>query len=44
MRGGIDKYAEMLREWWLTYSIYVMIPVSVIAFAVALYFMLHDVL
>ena len=44
MRDAIDKYAEMLREWWLTYSIYVLIPGSIIAFLLAIYFMFRDVM
>ncbi len=44
MRERIDGIREKLQDFWLAYSIYIMLPVSVTAFAIALYFMLHDVM
>ena len=44
MRERIDRYVEMLREHWLTYSMFIIFPVALIAFFAALYLMLHDVM
>lgn len=44
MREWISRTVETGQELWSRYSIYVMIPLSVSAFAVALYLMLHDVM
>jgi hypothetical protein len=44
MRERIDTVWGILQDFWSTYSIYIMIPVSVAAFVIALYFMLHDVM
>jgi hypothetical protein len=40
----MERLKETLRDFWLTWSIYIMIPVSLIGFAVALYYMFYDVL
>ncbi len=44
MGSRIDRIKEMLREHWLTYSMYIVFPISLAAFFVALYYMLHDVM
>ena len=38
------RMRETLREFWETYSIYIMIPISIAAFVTGLYYMLHDTL
>jgi hypothetical protein len=44
VRERIGRYREVVVDLWSTWSIYIMIPVSVAAFAIALYLMLHDVM
>jgi hypothetical protein len=44
MPERFDGFAERAREWWQTYSIYLMIPVSIAVFLVAIYLMFNEVL
>ena len=44
MRERFRSYAEAAREWWSTYSGFVILPFAAIAFCVTVYEMLHGVM
>jgi hypothetical protein len=44
MQNRMTKLKEIVKERWLTYSAFIMFPISLAAFFTALYYMFHDVL
>ncbi|WP_404710117.1 hypothetical protein [Sphingomonas sp. MMS24-J13] len=44
MRDRMKQLTEIVKERWLTYSAFIMFPVSLAAFFTALYYMFHDVM